>query len=699
MMVLNMKFAKSIEHQLNAVPTSSSNTAMANIFERQSFENQIYLFTSQQTWVQRVLAIASSSTSIVFCLVSLYAFLAIDPRRLVFRHQLIAFLLSFDLLKAIVLLLYPSLALSYDSSYYNGTFCQVVGFFTAVAIEGADLAILAFAIHTFLLIFKPNLSVKVGDRGFVEGGLYKYRYYVYGLSFVIPVVMASLAYINKSGYDSLICWCYLPRSPTWYRFVLSWVPRYIIVIVIITVYCVIYFHIIREFEVVGGMFTTMHKQKLQRRSNNFQNEKPSFFSALRYFYKDMKDRIVPQFVLPEAAKKSISTETTPSEYINSNIEDKDNENTDKPNHGVDLENIIDDPEIQEQNLEQFKQRQKLIAKQMKSIFIYPFAYCFIWLFPFCLSITQVHYEQTHHPIYWLNCVSAFMMPFNGFVDTLVFFYREEPWKYTILKNFERDNAFKMSEMAHYDSIQDTTSLSTSTRFTKRSLSASLGLDINHYSRWRKALNWMRLPFFQLPTEETIAAFHAKLVNAQIENLNTEQSVEGIGIGGLTSQFHHDFSNILNVDVAENDFRSGLGRYSFSNSHNNMKSSDNSNASITNTFIGRRTHSNASSIRSPRSGRASFGDIGEVSNKSRASSVSDLSQRNNMNQHLSPNPNFNKLMSFQQLKSKRGSNMASHTPGISHRLQDKRNNIRTPNNSRAKSDSDEIDFIEFLKNGT
>ena len=513
-----MSLTTSIISQLSTVPTSSSSTAVVSIFERTSSENQIYLFTRHQTWIQRILAISSSSTSIVFCLFSLYAFLAIDPRRLVFRHQLIAFLLSFDLLKAVVLLLYPSLALTYKSAYYDATFCQVIGFFSAVAIEGADLAILAFAIHTFLLIFKPSLSIRVGNNGFDEGGLYKYRYYVYGLSFVIPSVMASLAYINKTGYDSLVCWCYLPRSPIWYRLFLSWVPRYIIVIIIITVYCVIYFHIIREFKVVGGMFTTMHRQRLQGRPRSFQHDKPTFVSALRYFCKDMKDRIVPQFVLPEA-NKHISTETTPSDYITNNAEDKDDgNNTNKPAYGVDIEDIIDDPEIQEQNLEQFKQRQKLIAKQMKSIFVYPFAYCFIWLFPFILSITQVNYEQTHHPVYWLNYVSAFMMPFNGFIDTLVFFYREEPWKYTILKNFERENELRMSEMAHYDSLQDTNSLTTSTRFTKRSLSASMGLDIDNYSKWRKVLSWLGLPFFQLPTEETIAAFHTKIVTGHIENL-------------------------------------------------------------------------------------------------------------------------------------------------------------------------------------
>ena len=76
---------------------------------------------------------------------------------------------------------------------------------------------------------------------------------------------------------------------------------------------------------------------------------------------------------------------------------------------------------------------------MKSIFIYPFAYCFVWLFPFILQATQFNYELKHHPVYWLNVLGAFMQPFNGFVDALVFFYRERPWKNTTMKTFEKEH--------------------------------------------------------------------------------------------------------------------------------------------------------------------------------------------------------------------------------------------------------------------
>lgn len=48
------------------------------------------------------------------------------------------------------------------SVYYDLNFCKVVGFFTALSIEGSDIAILSFAIHIALLVFKPNQTVKRG---------------------------------------------------------------------------------------------------------------------------------------------------------------------------------------------------------------------------------------------------------------------------------------------------------------------------------------------------------------------------------------------------------------------------------------------------------------------------------------------------------------------------------------------------------
>ena len=176
---------------LNTIYHAAAGTSLA-LTARAERVDQIDKFTRHQVVVQRVLSVSSATVSIVFCLGAIYMFLAIDPRRLIFRHQLITFLLLFDLLKAIILLLYPTRVMTHFNSYYNDKFCQAVGFRTATAIEGADFAILAFAIHTFLLIFKPSLSVKTSNG--VAGGLYRFRFYVYGLSFLIPLILASLAY-------------------------------------------------------------------------------------------------------------------------------------------------------------------------------------------------------------------------------------------------------------------------------------------------------------------------------------------------------------------------------------------------------------------------------------------------------------------------------------------------------------------------
>lgn len=529
------------------------------------------LFTDYQNLVQRALAILSSLCSIFACLLAIYCFLAIDPKRLVFRHQLIAFLLLFDLLKACILLLYPARVLTHPTAYSNKRFCQVVGFFTATSIEGADLAILSFALHTLLLIFRPQLSVKVSDTGRVEGGLYKYRYYVYGLSFVIPLVMAALAHIGV-GYISFVCWCYLPQLPVWYRLVLSWVPRYLIIITIILVYGLIYYYVLKEFRALGGVYSTMQHQR-----THDSNTKPSFFSSLRYIYDKTRYAINDKFFVPRPDRDSSSTsEDSAVEAIGSRTKtvqsldetpnhDHENENeNENVNH---TQNIMHDSDLEAANLANFRKRQKLIERQMKSIFIYPIAYISVWLFPFLLQCTQFNYERTHGPVHWLNYLGAFMQPFNGFVDALVFFYREEPWKYTIMKNYEKDNAHRLDNyMRHHSG--DLNSLSRRRKLS--SYSGALSIDMEQYSLWRRILAKLRLPLMGLPTEENVTKFQNSYLSSRLEeqrstsvnNLGSAAPLDANGNPDFTSLMtKHDFSNLLNGEIIEGDFRETLEAYS------------------------------------------------------------------------------------------------------------------------------------------
>jgi len=69
----------------------------------------------------------------------------------------------------------------------------------------SDFAVLAIAVHSALYIFRPGLG-RVG-----EGGLFRYRYYVYTAWFIFSVIMPSLAFVNKApAYTAQGTFCYLP---------------------------------------------------------------------------------------------------------------------------------------------------------------------------------------------------------------------------------------------------------------------------------------------------------------------------------------------------------------------------------------------------------------------------------------------------------------------------------------------------------
>lgn len=608
-------------------------------------ENQSNKFTPHENFVQRVLAASASTTSIVFCVVAMYFFLAIDPRRLVFRHQLILFLLSFDLLKGVVLLLYPAIVLGRSETYYNNNFCHVVGFFTALAIEGADLAILSFSIHTFLIVFQPQLTVKVKDSMHTEGGLYKFRYYVYGLSILIPLVLASLAFVQSSGYSSYVCWCYLPQRPVWYRLVLSWVPRYVIVVLILTIYFYIYIHVIREFKSLSGVFTGIHKTSQTQRSGSANvSIRPSFFSALKYSLKKVRQQLFPNMTIlspPESLKKNNENSASSSSSSNE-IDDNDD---------------AYEPDLRVTNLENFRKRQKIIQKQMKSIFVYPFAYIFVWLFPFILYTTQINYEEKHSPIYWLNCMGAFMQPLNGFVDTLVFLYREQPWEHTIMKNFQRENAMALDHHIH-----QTRRGSHSSSIPRYSFSNSFAVDMNKYSSWRRWLNYFKLPFFTLPTVENVESFQKKM-RAKKERLLEQACETKIGLG-------HDFSNLLSGGIVEKDFRSAMDNYTLN-------------------FSGKRSSLARSSHTVGTSSDALRVDMSTTSTKSRIQSFVDPNDSSRISEGVESN--------FSSDKRKRSSNQASNRRNLSTPVPVKHNSIQTKA-SGSIGDNAELDFLEFLRNG-
>nr|AVD68682.1 G protein-coupled receptor GPR1 [Stemphylium eturmiunum] len=124
----------------------------------------------------------------------------------------------------------------------ESAFCQSSGFLIQYGTETNDLAVLVIAVHSALQVFHPSNQTS-------SDGLYPYRRYVYASAFLIPGVMASLAFIQRNwGYLSQGAFCTLPIRPFWYRLALAWIPRYCIVLTIIGLTAAIYIYVGWEFK-------------------------------------------------------------------------------------------------------------------------------------------------------------------------------------------------------------------------------------------------------------------------------------------------------------------------------------------------------------------------------------------------------------------------------------------------------------------
>ncbi|AGO12270.1 AaceriAEL089Cp [[Ashbya] aceris (nom. inval.)] len=578
-------------------------------------------FTAGQLRRLRTVAIIASAVSIIAGIIGLQMVTCIDRRRKVFRHHMVMFLIVFDLLKAIVLLVYPVTILIQNKVYATPAFYNVVGWLTAYAIEGADIAIVIFAIHFGLLIFKPNWKWPNPTTGNLEGGFYKCRRLMYPIAGLLPMVLASLAFIGYGdkhdpsvsgvvildnntyhfpsdprvgGYKPMSAWCYLPPYPYWYKLVLSWGPRYIIFVSICGIYVSIYVYVSSKSKKIKSELGDFHQRTSSRRRVTLSSQETrdppktlqqrvvrsvtyfvdslglvwlfrtikNFFlltaddeqsesdpedscedEKVENFYHGVKslnydeehlppntasdgaslqdglwrdtfgpsidqhfllpptvtnaypsntegasrgssasvcdntallgaarDRRSPTFKneakskstsgrsgsffsnrsswsrkLPKNAIQPLSPILSPSakhtnrpfpvEMFEQNIDIKSAmASLHEPLHQYDYgyPSALTDlkKDIHSDTYKEFKRRRYQIRKQLKSIFIYPFAYLVVWLFPFIVDCTHYRYELRNGPIVWLAYIATFMQPLNCLVDVLVASYRERPWRHT-----------------------------------------------------------------------------------------------------------------------------------------------------------------------------------------------------------------------------------------------------------------------------
>ncbi|KIV93706.1 hypothetical protein PV10_04902 [Exophiala mesophila] len=204
-------------------------------------------FSADQIRAIHIVSLTCACISLLTVLVTLRWFVLM---RRSFRHRLVMFLIISDTFKAFWYFLFPVVIFSRGPVASSSNFCQASGFLLFFAVAASDMAIFIIALHSIIYIMKPTSATRTA-----EGGLYPWRNWIYLLWLGPPVIAASIPFVNtRDGYVTAGTFCFLPKRPIWYRLALSWIPRYIIITLIILMYVWIYLYIhykFRGFENLG----------------------------------------------------------------------------------------------------------------------------------------------------------------------------------------------------------------------------------------------------------------------------------------------------------------------------------------------------------------------------------------------------------------------------------------------------------------
>lgn len=416
--------------------------------------------TYNQACLQRILSITAASLSIASGISVLFWWFVILPYRqrymakrephiLVtrdrseFRYHLTIALIMIDLLKSMILITYPiryfhaDIKRPQEEFPHIAVFCDVIGFLTVAIIQSSDFAVLALAIHMALLIFSngstgPGNSNSnhnntnhnsIGSGDDRDKGLYRFRYYIYSIFFVIlPIAIASIGLIHNTGYTYFISWCYIVVKPLWYSLLLAWIPRLLIMVLISIIYVSIFIQMkMRMYHVLQAI----------HRASNYNEDDDSdssskgltLWQSIRVVFRSSERSIQRRRRMRRRLLTAIS-------YLPGfgSFNPVLREPTGPEGRGINYASTIP-PTIQELNreyIQKYNYKRHKIERQVNSIFIYPLTYVLLYIFPLiqqCLFYTSGT-ASTSVPVYWLSLIAAWMRPFNCFVDTCVFVIRE-----------------------------------------------------------------------------------------------------------------------------------------------------------------------------------------------------------------------------------------------------------------------------------
>ncbi|CCX07349.1 G protein-coupled glucose receptor regulating Gpa2-domain-containing protein [Pyronema domesticum] len=407
--------------------------------------------TDQQLRILRAIALSAASMSMTSGILVGWWFARMKRS---FRHHLIMLMIFSDFFKASWQLIYPAVVFSSGGNITSESrFCQTAGFMMSMGIEASDFAVLAIAVHSALYIFRPGMGA-IG-----EGGLFRYRYYVYATWLAFSIVMPSLAFLNKEpAYTAQGTFCYLPVRPFWYRLALAWIPRYLILLTIMTLYAAIYIYVrmrFRTFRTSVGASTLdvdtidlappeHPSQETQRLpsidSHGLIPPSPCPLTASRQ-PSDSGQPFARALLAPPNDRANMSSSSDGSQDCSSrrgsavfpsgapSTTDADRTSQDKRR------------QIKEETAnEEARRRRIAISRQLRLLFIYPLVYALMWLPPLFSHALQFTDRFVMKPSFPLHCVVAFTLPFQCFVDCWLFTIREKPWRY--IPESSRGNWFR-----------------------------------------------------------------------------------------------------------------------------------------------------------------------------------------------------------------------------------------------------------------
>jgi len=331
-----------------------------------------------------------------------------------------------------------------------------------------DFINLLIAIHTALSILRPRKITQ-------ESGLFPYRYQAYASFVVFSFLLPSLAFINP-GHDAYVSqgtFCALPVRPFWYRLVLSWIPRYLILLIIIGVYMTIYIYTRRTFGTFDATFS----------SGSMSSQGMGSANSLG---KSQDIQVSPEKAIPPCAPKSswpptckLSTRSaiaprrpgmscippwrkysfTQRIPVPRGLPENGTSHT-KPNNLTSLlsapgprhrSDVLSDTVFRTPTLMEalhdpdllgikrripspdpnifLRVRHQEIQRQLRKMFIYPLVYLLMWIPAFVNHC--YFYTKNPSPPFALSCISLACLCLQCAVDSLVFSIREKPWLYKV----------------------------------------------------------------------------------------------------------------------------------------------------------------------------------------------------------------------------------------------------------------------------